>query len=304
MKINKIFESLFKKAFHFYIIHKIIYKIYIRIKLIKVKLFFKFAKAEPAWLRFEMIEFYQQKYSPLPQYGYDPQTLANRGKERAINILNLIPSKIVNTFLELGCWDGMVSYFLQRMGKSTVATDISSKGFDERSLREGVNIIQMDAHQLNFKNETFDVIFSYDTFEHFENPEKVLQEAIRVVKIGGYIFLDIGPLYLSPFGAHIYRQITIPYCHVLFQGNLLQLFAEANELGILDFHLVNGYSVEYFRKLWIRYSARLKKIKYVERSNLSYLDLIGKHASCFKNKTRIFDNLIISKIYVLFQKIR
>ena len=36
----------------------------------------------------------------------------------------------------------------------------------------------MDASNLKFEDESFDFVFSYDSFEHFENAEQVLNEAI------------------------------------------------------------------------------------------------------------------------------
>jgi ubiquinone/menaquinone biosynthesis C-methylase UbiE len=162
----------------------------------------------------------------------------------------------------------------------------------------------MDAHHLQFKDETFDVVFSYSAFEHFTNPEMVLQEAIRVARTGGYIYLKFGNTALSPFGAHLNPQITIPYCDILFAKDSLQKFANSKGLGILDFNAHNSYTLEDFRKIWIRYSGRLKRIRYFEVPVLdnSCIKLIEKHPSCFRSKTRNFDNLINSSVHVLFQK--
>ena len=74
----------------------------------------------------------------------------------------------------------------------------------------------MDAANMQFEDETFDFVFSYDAFEHFASPENVLLEAIRVVRKRGYIYLEFGPLYYSPYGEHAYRSITVPYCQFLF----------------------------------------------------------------------------------------
>jgi len=197
----------------------------------------------------------------------------------------------------------MVSCCLQRRGKRTTSIDIRSQGFDERAINEGVNFLQIDAAHLAFGDEHFDFVFSYDSFEHFPAPDLALREAIRVVKTGGYIYLDFGPLYMSPMGFHAYDVITVPFCQFLFPKEQLKEYAGARELGTIDFSQVNGWSLEDYRKLFDSYLYRLRKIVYYELLDVSALDLIQKYPSCFKSKTRCFDNLIVPIIKVLFMKI-
>jgi ubiquinone/menaquinone biosynthesis C-methylase UbiE len=275
------------------------------LEIIKAKKIFEHAPETPTWLERDILETLQQKYHLPPVPGYDLQSLEQRGNERARKILNLIRTKTekINTLLELGCWDGMVSCALQRMGKITTAIDNRSKGFDKRAIREGVRLLQMDATYLQFEDESFDFVFSYDAFEHFAEPESVLQEAIRVVKTGGYIYLDFGPLYMSPMGLHAYRSITVPYCQLLFPKELLQNFVNEMGLETINFDQLSGWPLEDYRKMW-NDSHRLKRVMYEERHDLSHLDLIIKYPSCFKSETKYFDNLIVSSIKVLFKKIR
>ena len=298
------------------IIKKIIPK-FVRYKLVttfsmlkakKAKKIFERAPETPVFLGWDILDSLQQKYPFPPEYGYDQQSLEQHGKLLAREILNIIQAKTektknINTILELGCWDGMVSLFLRRQGKKTTSIDIRSEGFDERAKHEGVKLLQMDAAHLQFEDESFDFIFSFGAFEHFADPELVLKEAIRVVKKGGYIYLIFGPLYMSPSGLHAYRSITVPYCQFLFPKELLRDFAKAKGLMPINFAQVNEWSLEDFCKLWNRYSHRLKKIIYYENHKVSHLDLIRKYPSCFKSKTKYFNNLIVQSIEVLFNKI-
>ena len=179
----------------------------------------------------------------------------------------------------------MVSCCLCRKGKKATAIDNRDAGFDKRASREGVNILQMDATDLQFEDESFDFVFSYDAFEHFTSPESVLRESIRVVRQGGYIYLEFGPLYYSPFGEHAYRSITVLYCHFLFPKNLLSDFVAQKGLNPIDFSQVNGWSLESYRNTWSKYSHVLKRVRYYERRNLSHLRLISTYPSCFKSKS-------------------
>ncbi len=272
--------------------------------LCRAKKAFERPPENPVCLDWQMLETLQEMYPFRSEYGYDPQSLEQRGEKRAEEILSLIHTKTERmiTFLELGCWDGMVSCALKRRGKITTAIDNRSQGFDERALREGVALLQMDASYLAFKDESFDFVLSYDGFEHFAEPELVLQEAIRVVKRKGYIYISFGPLYMSPSGLHVYRSITVPYCQFLFSKELLKDFVKAKGLKPVEFAKVNGWSLEDYRQLWNKYSHMLKGIRYYEKLDLSHLDLIMKYPSCFKSKTKYFDNLIVSSIEVLFRK--
>ena len=187
-------------------------------------------------------------------------------------------------------------------GKKTTGIDLVGK-FDKRAIERGAKFFNMDATNLKFKNESFDFVFSHDAFQYFLHPEKVLQEAIRVVKKGGFIFISFGPLYMSPHGRHAYRSITIPYCHFLFPNELIEKYIEKKGLKPLADVTYNKWSLENFIKLWEYYTHQLEVIKYKEFSDLNHLDLIMKYPSCFKSKTKFFENLIISSISVLFKKI-
>jgi ubiquinone/menaquinone biosynthesis C-methylase UbiE len=244
----------------------------------------------------------QKTYPYPPPHGYDAQTLENRGMQRATEILHLQGAQRSNDFLELGCWDGMVSCALSCKGKHTTAIDSRDLGFDERAYRQGVNFFQMNAADLRFEDESFDFVFSYDAFEHFTSPDAVLKEAIRVVRNGGFIYLEFGPLYYSPLGEHAYRSITVPYCQFLFTKSMINDFTAQHGLEPIDFSHVNGWSIERFRDLWDKNAHVLKKIKYYETINLSHLNLINAYPSCFKSKSSYFDNFIVSNISVLFQK--
>ena len=78
--------------------------------------------------------------------------------------------------------DGMVSSVLQDSGKITTGVDRNSEKFDERAVQEGIKLLKMDASNLQFENDSFDFVFSYSSFEHFDKPEIVLKEALRVVR--------------------------------------------------------------------------------------------------------------------------
>ncbi|MEW6102531.1 MAG: class I SAM-dependent methyltransferase [bacterium] len=60
-----------------------------------------------------------------------------------------------------------------------------------------------------YSDESFDVIYSTQVLEHVQDPKKVLKEAIRVIKKGGYLQFVI-PNYASFYEGH-YGIFWIPY---------------------------------------------------------------------------------------------
>lgn len=62
----------------------------------------------------------------------------------------------------------------------------------------------------------FDTIISQDAFEHFADPEAVLNTMRAHLRPGGVILVTFGPLWYAPFGAHMYHWSPIPWVHLLF----------------------------------------------------------------------------------------
>ena len=92
--------------------------------------------------------------------------------------------------LEIGAGAGIDMKVL--MDKGYKVTGIGFGYENKRYAREelGIDLIQMDMHVLNFKDETFDGILSIQTFEHSLSPFIVASEISRVLKPGGRALID------------------------------------------------------------------------------------------------------------------
>jgi len=69
-------------------------------------------------------------------------------------------------------------------------------------------IVEGAGENLPFPDATFDVAYSAYMLEHTADPVRVLSEALRVVKPGGYLHFEL-PNYLTPFEGH-YMAIVPP----------------------------------------------------------------------------------------------
>jgi len=265
----------------------------------------RFARAQdaPEWLSPAALEELHARYEVRLGYGYDPDTLERRGRERAQQIAGLVgDTPQAREFLELGCADGMTGAALSEQGRRVSGVDMDDS-LDQRAVRAGVDFVEADAARLPLQDESFDVVYSYNTFEHVAQPDAALSEATRVLRPGGRLYLDFGPLYFSPFGLHAYDVISVPYCQLLFAPETLTDFLDRHGHPPLSDY-VNGWSIERWRTLWRTYENRLDRLDYMEQRDLTGLGLISSYPSCFRGKTESFENLMVSHLRALFSKRR
>jgi len=65
-------------------------------------------------------------------------------------------------------------------------------------------VLQMDAMQMSFPEDSFDFVYSFDTFEHLSDPLAVLREVRRVLRQGGRCLTVLHP-YTCDTGCHDMR---------------------------------------------------------------------------------------------------
>ena len=92
--------------------------------------------------------------------------------------------------LDIGCGDGIL---LDRLGAQVPITGIgvdvskaSLKKAREESLHR-VEVVAADGRRLPFADKSFHGSLSMDTLEHIEEPEKLIEEMVRVTTRGGKI---------------------------------------------------------------------------------------------------------------------
>jgi len=263
------------------------------------------AGPEPRWLPDEVLPRLQKECRAPVGYGYEADEVARRARlthDRLVHLIPRLARRRIRTTLELGAYDAMTSAVLAARGCEAVALDLDADHVDPRARAAGVRFERMNAESLAFDTGSIDLVFSYNAFEHFEHPDRVLEESLRVVRPGGFVYLCFGPLYYSPWGLHEYQAFTVPYCHLLFPEEVLRRFARDHDLGPLDFDDVNRWPVDRYRALWRRVAPRARILRYYERRVLAHLDLVTAHPSCFRSKTTRFDDLTVAHVEVLFRR--
>lgn len=124
-------------------------------------------------------------------------------------VFDLFKAKKSMKVLDVGCGTGNFSIKLAKMGCEVVGIDVSEemlKVAEAKVREEGLNIkfYKMDAHQMEFEDNTFDGVLSVTAFEFLKEPEKAIEEIFRVLKPNGQLLIGTinknskwGEMYLS-----------------------------------------------------------------------------------------------------------
>lgn len=95
------------------------------------------------------------------------------------------PAKV----LEIGCGTGNVSSFLAKKGYAVTGCECYSEALD--MAWPGFRILQGDATNLPFEDNSFGVVCLFDVIEHFQDDNKPVREAVRVAQKGGIIAVTV-----------------------------------------------------------------------------------------------------------------
>lgn len=85
------------------------------------------------------------------------------------------------------------------------------------------------------RHQQVDGIMSWSTFEHVKRDQlpPILRDLHQCLRPGGVFFLQIEPLFYSPFGSHLRRYDDVPWHHLLASEDDLWRIIETHE-GSLD----------------------------------------------------------------------
>jgi len=117
--------------------------------------------------------------------------------------------------LEVGCGDGLVCEYMVNLGaEQVVGVDVmQTAGCNFPDQR--IKYFCRNGQNLSFSDQSFDMVYSIATFEHIPDPKAVFEEILRLVKIGGYFYIQAGPLFHSPFGHHMFNYFPeYPWIHL------------------------------------------------------------------------------------------
>lgn len=145
----------------------------------------------------EQQEFYDDTWRKSLDEGTE-----NRGNLQA-NLQFLQETNLLKTsdkILEIGCGTGSLVHELSGKGFDITGMDISQEAitYGIKKYRD-IKLSVQPTEQLSFADESFNVVLSFDLFEHIARVDRHVSEVYRVLAPGGYYLLQTPNKYSSAF---------------------------------------------------------------------------------------------------------
>ena len=246
----------------------------------------------------------QRDAKPPKEYGYQRFDAWWRGVQRCFWISPMCevrePGKRV---LEATCGDGMTGHAFASYGHEVTLHDLED--WRDARAKSLPFVLGSLAQPLALDDAQFDLVFSYNAFEHIDDPAHAIKELVRVCKPGGHLYIDFGPLYASAWGLHAYRTLRMPYPQYLFG----EAFREQKfkELGLYDLgrdmdtlQPLNRWTPAQFEQLFR--SCGCEVLSFKRHAELEHLHWIERFPQAFSGRGLTFDDVTVTRIDVHLRK--
>ena len=130
--------------------------------------------------------------------------------------------------LDMGCGAaGKSLYYVSLGARHVTGVDIVARYKEEAETfakqlgyADRFSFVCGSAYALPFADASFDTVIMNDFMEHVDDPKAALQEAMRLIRKGGRIYINFPPYY-HPTGAHMSDAINIPWVQIFYSEKTL-----------------------------------------------------------------------------------
>ena len=162
--------------------------------------------------------------------------------------------------LELGCGGGYGPWYVaHHFGSEAWGVDVTERKSWAALSGPKVHLVCADIGTSSpLEADSIDRIFSINVFEHVHNPYETLAELYRVLRPGGIAWIRAN-LQRGPRASHIYRELYMPYPHLLFSDEVIAEYRGQTSGKAEGAAWVNHLT-------WAEYEDALRDIGFVIRS--------------------------------------
>lgn len=146
----------------------------------------------------------------LASYGSVTQTRLPLFRKRVKEIQQKFSIPVNASVLDIGASSGEFLIAASELGWKATGVEPSKVGV-KSGKDKGLNMVQSPAEKLPFADATFDIVHSNHVFEHLANPQQAANEAFRVLKKGGIIFIEVPNQFdnIQFFRDRIFRNVYV-----------------------------------------------------------------------------------------------
>ncbi len=127
------------------------------------------------------------------------------------------------TVVDFGCGEGYeVVELAQHGARRVIGVEPWPKWIasaKDRIVSEGVADRSEIVERWDESRPKVDVIFSLDSFEHYEDPAAILDLMHGMLKPGGCVLVAFGPPWYHPYGGHLFS--VFPWAHLVFSEHAM-----------------------------------------------------------------------------------
>jgi len=193
--------------------------------------------------------------------------------------------------LDLGCGSGDSFDLFKMDGKDVIwyGLDIADSPEVLKRIRTDANFCTYDGYNIPFPDDTFDIIFSNQVFEHIRYPEKVLSDIARVLKDSGSFFGSLS--YLEPYHSYsIFNYTPYGFMYLLESAgfNVTELRPSIDSISLICYRLFIRRKI--FQRFFIKESpfnlllTIMQKVTHRSIRSANRIKLLFCGQFCFNSK--------------------
>jgi SAM-dependent methyltransferase len=169
-----------------------------------------------------------------PPLGADLEMEFGRDYRQTVRMFEQLRDKVDVTgksVLDIGCGFGPTCIYAGLKGaRRVVGVDVLEERISfarrkvEREFSELTDVVEFICTRRDLRevcSDGFDIVVSKDSFEHYDDPAKVVDTCRTLLKRDGLFVVKFGPLWKSPWGGHIWYLTPLPWAQLLFPEHLV-----------------------------------------------------------------------------------